>query len=195
MGNLANCRENTRCTARSLVSGVNHSRRSRPAIAGWNRHESASKLSAPTAIQGGDAVADERPSELSDAVADRKRGRSLEDMHETLDASGSGVKEALFSDDLFPLPLSVDGVGITDWPRLPERTQVGFLRQKELQERLLLKAAGLGDGKQQQIVTGRPLEERSRDLPLHGQLSEHLSAMLFSQGIPSSFRNVKRLSR
>jgi hypothetical protein len=74
---------------------------------GWNRHESASKLSAPTAIQGGDAVADERPSGLSDAVADRKRGRSLEDMHETLDASGSGVKEALFSDDLFPLPLSV----------------------------------------------------------------------------------------
>src|SRR5512135_1570178 len=58
MGNLANCRENTRCIARSLVSGVNHSRRSRPATAGWNRHESASKLSAPTAIQGGDALAD-----------------------------------------------------------------------------------------------------------------------------------------
>ena len=71
MGNLANCRENTRCTARSLVSGVNHSHRSRPATAGWNRHESASKLSAPTAIQGGDALANERPSELSDALADR----------------------------------------------------------------------------------------------------------------------------
>jgi len=38
---------------------------------GWNRHESASKLSALTAIHGGDAVADERPSGLSDALADR----------------------------------------------------------------------------------------------------------------------------
>src|SRR5208282_5711599 len=43
--------------------------------AGWNRHESASKLSAPTAIQGGDALADERPSELSDALADRTEAR------------------------------------------------------------------------------------------------------------------------
>ncbi len=79
MGNLANCRENTRCIARSPVSGVNHSRRSRPATAVWNRHESASKLSAPTAIQGGDALADERPSELSDALADRTLGRWMTD--------------------------------------------------------------------------------------------------------------------
>jgi hypothetical protein len=39
---------------------------------GRNRHESASKVSAPTDIQGGDAVADERPSGVSDALSVRK---------------------------------------------------------------------------------------------------------------------------
>src|SRR5512135_2554870 len=42
--------------------------------AGRNRHESASKVSAPAAIQGGDAVADERPSGLSDALSVRTMG-------------------------------------------------------------------------------------------------------------------------
>ena len=39
--------------------------------AGWNRHKSASKVSAPADIQGGDVVADERPSGLSDALSVR----------------------------------------------------------------------------------------------------------------------------
>ncbi len=54
-------------------------------------------------------------------------------------------------------------VGIADWPRLPERIKVGLLRQQKLQERLLLKAARLGDGQQEQVVASRPLEERSRE--------------------------------
>jgi hypothetical protein len=41
---------------------------------GGNRHEPALNVSAPADIQGGDAVAGERPFGLSDALADRTYG-------------------------------------------------------------------------------------------------------------------------
>src|SRR4051794_9954217 len=69
------------------------------------------------------------------------------------------------------LPLR-HGVGVPDRFRSPERVQVGFLRQHELEERLLLEAARLGDRQQQEVLWGHPFEEGSRDLPLYGQLPD-----------------------
>src|SRR6516164_4731199 len=43
--------------------------------AAGDRHEPTSDVSAPADIQGGDAVADERLSGVSDALADRKLSR------------------------------------------------------------------------------------------------------------------------
>src|SRR5262245_14492276 len=54
-----------------------------------------------------------------------------------------------------------DGVGIPDGFRPPERVHVRLLRQEELQERLALEAARLGDGQQQQVLCGHPLVERA----------------------------------
>src|SRR4051794_26525757 len=74
---------------------------------------------------------------------------------------------ALFVDPLWPggwrfryAFLCIDGVGITNWPRLPERVQVRLFRQQELEERLSLEAARLGDGQQQQVLRGDPFGER-----------------------------------
>ncbi|MGE5754996.1 MAG: hypothetical protein ACM35G_04660 [Planctomycetaceae bacterium] len=39
--------------------------------AGWSRHQPASKVAVPADIHGGDAVAENYPSELSDALAVR----------------------------------------------------------------------------------------------------------------------------
>src|SRR5262245_54915830 len=65
-----------------------------------------------------------------------------------------------------------DGVGIPDRPRPPERVHVRFLGQQKLEERLPLETAGLRDGQQEQVLRRDPLEERSRDLPLHRQLPD-----------------------
>ena len=41
------------------------------ASAGWNRHQLAANVSVPAAIRGGDEVAEETPSELSDQLSVR----------------------------------------------------------------------------------------------------------------------------
>src|SRR5512135_2159406 len=41
--------------------------------AGWNRHQPASQVSVPAAIRGGDAVAEEGPSGVSDALSARSK--------------------------------------------------------------------------------------------------------------------------
>ncbi len=69
---LSNWRENTLCTARSPAPSVTLPRRPTTDSADRNRHESASKVAAPADIQGGDAVADEEPPGLSDALAVRR---------------------------------------------------------------------------------------------------------------------------
>src|SRR5512135_3735786 len=72
-GNLTNCRENARCAARSPTSGIN----SLPTgDASRNRPESASKVSAPADIQGGEAVAEETQSGLNDALSVRNYPQS-----------------------------------------------------------------------------------------------------------------------
>src|SRR5512135_1739684 len=69
-GTRTNCQENSRCAARSPTSGIN----SLPTgDARRNRPESASKVSAPADIQGGEAVAEETPSGLNDALSVRKK--------------------------------------------------------------------------------------------------------------------------
>ena len=64
-------RENSRLAARSPASGLTRFRRSQPAMQARNRHESASKVSAPADIQVGDGVAEHYPSRLSDALSVR----------------------------------------------------------------------------------------------------------------------------
>ena len=73
MGNLTNCPG--KLSLRLPITGLrSHSLPTLPTgNAGRNRHESASKVSAPADIQVGDAVADERPSELSDALSVRNK--------------------------------------------------------------------------------------------------------------------------
>ena len=41
------------------------------ASAGWNRHQLAANVSVPATIRGGDQVAEETPSELSDQLSVR----------------------------------------------------------------------------------------------------------------------------
>src|SRR4051794_4898014 len=61
---------------------------------------------------------------------------------------------------------------VLDRPGPAELVDVFLLRQQELQERLALEAAGLGNGEQEQVLRCHPLEEVAGDLPLHGQLPD-----------------------
>ena len=70
-GNLANWPENLHSTARSPASGTISPTTLPSGSAGRNCHGLALKVSAPADIQGGDAVADERPSGVSDALSVR----------------------------------------------------------------------------------------------------------------------------
>src|SRR5260370_322464 len=57
-------------------------------------------------------------------------------------------------------------------PRPAEFVDVLGFREQELEERFALEAARLRDSEQEKVVAGGPLEERTRDLPLHGQLAD-----------------------
>src|SRR5262245_52753699 len=50
-----------------------------PGCAGMNRHEPALDVSAPTDIQGGDEVADQRPTRVSDVLSVRNYPSELSD--------------------------------------------------------------------------------------------------------------------
>ena len=103
-GNLTNWRENTRL--RCPTTGLRcYSPATLPTgNAGRNRHEPASKVSAPADIQGGDAVSDGKPFGRSDALSVRnmpsgesipsscKRSKSTS----TLPITGSSAPALLF---------------------------------------------------------------------------------------------------
>ena len=91
--------------------------------------------------------------------------------------------------------LLVDWCGILDRSGPPKLIDISFFGQQELQERLRLEAAGLGDGQQEQVLGATFLKNVPEIFLCMANCLIALSAMLLFQGMPSWPRKVNRLCR